>query len=221
MSDPAPSPGPGSHPGPADGGRRPPLVVGLTGGIGSGKTTVANHFAELGVTLVDTDLIAHQLTGPGGMAMPAIQAAFGAAVIAADGRLDRAAMRQLAFSDPAARRRLEAILHPLIRQESERQLGLATSPYAILVVPLLVEGGKPRERAQRVLVVDCRPQTQIERVMKRNSLPREQVEAILAAQATREQRLAAADDLIDNDGAPDTLAQRVRALHERYLALLA
>ena len=196
-------------------------MVGLTGGIGSGKTTVANHFAELGVTLVDTDLIAHQLTGPGGMAMPAIQAAFGAAVIAADGRLDRAAMRQLAFSDPAARRRLEAILHPLIRQESERQLGMATSPYAILVVPLLVEGGKPRERAQRVLVVDCRPQTQIERVMKRNSLPREQVEAILAAQASREQRLAAADDLIDNDGAPDTLAQRVRTLHERYLALLA
>ena len=196
-------------------------MVGLTGGIGSGKTTVANHFAELGVTLVDTDLIAHQLTGPGGMAMPAIQAEFGATVIAADGRLDRAAMRQLAFSDPAARRRLEAILHPLIRQESERQLAAATSPYAILVVPLLVEGGKPRERAQRVLVVDCQPQTQIDRVMKRNNLPREQVEAILAAQASRAQRLAAADDLIDNDGAPDTLAQRVRTLHERYLALLA
>jgi dephospho-CoA kinase len=196
-------------------------VVGLTGGIGSGKTTVANHFAELGVTLVDTDLIAHQLTGPGGMAMPAIQAEFGATVIAADGRLDRAAMRQIAFSDPAARRRLEAILHPLIRQESERQLAAATSPYAILVVPLLVEGGKPRERAQRVLVVDCQPQTQIDRVMKRNNLPREQVEAILAAQASRAQRLAAADDLIDNDGAPDTLAQRVRTLHERYLALLA
>ncbi|MBU6271791.1 MAG: dephospho-CoA kinase [Betaproteobacteria bacterium] len=197
------------------------MVVGLTGGIGSGKTTVANLFGELGVALVDTDLIAHQLTGPGGMAMPAIQAAFGPSVIAADGRLDRAAMRQLAFSDPAARRRLEAILHPLIRQESERQLGEATSPYAILVVPLLVEGGRPRERAQRVLVVDCQPQTQVERVMKRNNLPREQVEAILAAQASREQRLAAADDLIDNDGAPDTLPQRVRALHERYLALIA
>jgi dephospho-CoA kinase len=196
-------------------------VVGLTGGIGSGKTTVANHFAELGVTLVDTDLIAHQLTGPGGMAMPAIQTEFGATVIADDGRLDRAAMRQIAFSDPAARRRLEAILHPLIRQESERQLAAATSPYAILVVPLLVEGGKPRERAQRVLVVDCQPQTQIDRVMKRNNLPREQVEAILAAQASRAQRLAAADELIDNDGAPDTLAQRVRTLHERYLALLA
>ncbi len=195
-------------------------MVGLTGGIGSGKTTVANHFAELGVTLVDTDLIAHQLTGPGGMAMPAIQAEFGAGVIAADGRLDRAAMRQLAFSDPAARRRLEAILHPLIRQESERQLAAATSAYAILVVPLLVEGGRPRERAQRVLVVDCQPQTQIERVMKRNNLPREQVEAILAAQASRAQRLAAADDLIDNDGAPDTLAERVLALHQRYLALL-
>ncbi len=196
-------------------------MVGLTGGIGSGKTTVADRFAALGVTLVDTDLIAHGLTGPGGAAMAAIAAAFGAAVIAPDGRLDRAAMRELAFSDPPARKRLEAILHPMIRAESERQLSQAVSRYAILVVPLLVEGGKPRDRVQRVLVVDCRPETQIERVMRRNALAREQVLAILAAQASREQRLAAADDVIDNDGSPDTLAARVGALHEAYLLLAA
>lgn len=206
---------------PAPSGTRPRLVVGLTGGIGSGKTTVANRFAELGVTLIDADLIAHELTGPGGAAMPAIAQAFGPGVVAADGRLDRAAMRTQAFADPSARKRLEAILHPMIRAESERQLAAAASPYAILVVPLLVEGGRPRERAQRVLVVDCRPETQIERVMRRNGLPREQVLAILAAQASREQRLAAADDVVDNDGPPDGLDERVRALHERYLALAA
>jgi dephospho-CoA kinase len=200
---------------------RPRLVIGLTGGIGSGKTTVANRFAELGVTLVDADLIAHELTGPSGAAMPAIAQAFGPGVVAPDGRLDRAAMRALAFTDPGARKRLEAILHPMIRAESDRQLTAAASPYAILVVPLLVEGGRPRERAQRVLVVDCRPQTQVERVMRRNGLPHEQVMAILAAQASREQRLAAADDVIDNDGPPDSLGDRVRALHQHYLALAA
>ena len=196
-------------------------MVGLTGGIGSGKTTVADRFGALGVTLVDTDLIAHGLTGPNGAAMPAIRAAFGASVIAADGRLDRAAMRILAFSDPQARKRLERILHPMIRAESNRQLTASTSPYAILVVPLLVEGGKPRERVQRVLVVDCRPETQIERVMRRNGLPREQVVAILGAQASREQRLAAADDVLDNDAGTDPLDERVAALHQRYLALAA
>jgi dephospho-CoA kinase len=206
---------------PAPSGSRPRLVVGLTGGIGSGKTTVANRFAELGVALIDADLIAHELTGPEGAAMPAIAQAFGPGVVASDGRLDRAAMRTQAFADPGARKRLEAILHPMIRTESERQLAAAASPYAILVVPLLVEGGRPRERAQRVLVVDCRPETQIERVMRRNGLPREQVLAILAAQASREQRLAAADDVIDNDGPPEGLAERVRALHERYLELAA
>ncbi len=201
------------------GSTRPRLVIGLTGGIGSGKTTVANRFAALGVTLVDTDLIAHALTGPGGAAMPAIEQAFGAGVVAPDGRLDRAAMRSLAFGDPAARKRLEAILHPMIRAESERQLKAATSPYAILVVPLLVEGGRPRERAHRVLVVDCLPETQIARVIQRNGLPRDQVLAILAAQASREQRLAAADDIVDNDGPPDGLDARVLALHRHYLAL--
>jgi len=197
------------------------LVIGLTGGIGSGKSAAADLFRDFGAAIVDTDLIAHQLTAPHGAAMPAIEAAFGAGVVADNGALNRPAMRALAFEDPDARKRLEAILHPMIRDESERQLAQAASAYAILVVPLLVEGGKPRDRVQRVLVIDCRPETQIERVMRRNALPREQVLAILGAQASREQRLAAADDLIDNDGSPDTLDERVGALHQRYLALAA
>ena len=197
------------------------LIIGLTGGIGSGKSTVADRFAALGATLVDTDLIAHGLTGPGGAAMPAIRAAFGAAVIADDGRLDRAAMRALAFSDPAARKRLEAILHPMIREQSQREIEAATGCYVMLVVPLLVESGTWRERAHRLLVVDCPVEVQIERVMRRSQLAREQVLAILAAQATREARLAVADDRIDNGGEPAAIGPQVEALHAIYLALAA
>ena len=197
------------------------LIIGLTGGIGSGKSTVADRFAALGATLVDTDLIAHGLTGPDGAAMPAIRAAFGAAVIADDGRLDRAAMRALAFSDPAARKRLEAILHPMIRDQSQREIEAATGCYVMLVVPLLVESGAWRERAHRLLVVDCPVEVQIERVMRRSQLAREQVLAILAAQATREARLAVADDRIDNGGEPAAIGPQVEALHAIYLALAA
>jgi len=197
------------------------LIIGLTGGIGSGKSTVADRFAALGATLVDTDLIAHGLTGPDGAAMPAIRAAFGAAVIADDGRLDRAAMRALAFSDPAARKRLEAILHPMIREQSQREIEAATGCYVLLVVPLLVESGTWRERAHRLLVVDCPVEVQIERVMRRSQLAREQVLAILAAQATREARLAVADDRIDNGGEPAAIGPQVEALHAIYLALAA
>ena len=197
------------------------LIIGLTGGIGSGKSTVADRFAALGATLVDTDLIAHGLTGPDGAAMPAIRAAFGAAVIADDGRLDRAAMRALAFSDPAARKRLEAILHPMIREQSQRAIEAATGCYVMLVVPLLVESGTWRERAHRLLVVDCPVEVQIERVMRRSQLAREQVLAILAAQATREARLAVADDRIDNGGEPAAIDPQVEALHAIYLALAA
>ena len=197
------------------------LIIGLTGGIGSGKSTVADRFAALGATLVDTDLIAHGLTGPDGAAMPAIRAAFGAAVIADDGRLDRAAMRALAFSDPAARKRLEAILHPMIREQSQREIEAATGCYVMLVVPLLVESGTWRERAHRLLVVDCPVEVQIERVMRRSQLAREQVLAILAAQATREARLAVADDRIDNGGEPAAIGPQVEALHAIYLALAA
>ena len=201
---------------------RPALLVGLTGGIGSGKTTVANLFGELGVPLIDTDLIAHELTAPGGAAMPAITAEFGPAVVATDGSLDRAAMRRLAFDDPGARRRLEAILHPMIRAQTQRGIAqAAAAPYAIVVVPLLVEGGTWRGWLDRVIVVDCPVAVQIERVMRRSALPRDQVEAIIAAQATREQRLAAADDVVDNAGDPASLPQRVREIHERCLKLAA
>lgn len=199
---------------------RPALLIGLTGGIGSGKTTVANMFGELGVPLVDTDLIAHALTGPDGAAMPRIREAFGAEVVAADGRLDRAAMRALAFTDPGSRKRLEAILHPMIRDETSRQISAAAlHPYAIVVVPLLVEGGKAAQRFDRIVVVDCPVEVQIDRVMKRSGLPREQVEAIIAVQVERSARLAAADDVVDNGGDPADLPERVRALHARYLEL--
>jgi dephospho-CoA kinase len=196
------------------------FVVGLTGGIGSGKTTVADQLAALGASVVDTDAIAHELTGPGGAAMPAIVAEFGPGLAAVDdGRLDRAAMRELAFRDAGARRRLEAILHPMIRDTSAARIAAAPGAYVISAVPLLVESGNWKERFDRVLVIDCPEEVQIERVMRRNGLPREQVLAILAAQATRAQRLAAADDVIDNGGTPDSLPPRIDALHRRYLAL--
>ncbi|MEN9313920.1 MAG: hypothetical protein RIS35_313 [Pseudomonadota bacterium] len=198
---------------------RPRLLVGLTGGIGSGKTTVANLFAGHGVPLIDTDLIAHALTGPDGAAMPAIRETFGAAVIQADGRLDRDAMRALAFADIGNRRRLEAILHPMIRAETQRGIAeAAAAPYAIVVIPLLVESGNPTHWLDRVLVVDCPVEIQVERVMRRNGLAREQVEAIVAAQADRARRLAAADDILENAGAtPADLAERVEVLHADYL----
>jgi dephospho-CoA kinase len=195
-------------------------VVGLTGGIGSGKSAVADLFAAQGVPVVDTDAIAHALTAPGGAAMPAIRAEFGDGVASADGALDRAAMRAIVFADPSARKRLEAILHPMIRVESERQLaaGATGSPYAILMVPLLIESGNYRTRVDRIAVVDCAEETQIARVMGRNGLAREDVARILAAQATRAERLAAADDVINNDGMLEELAPRIEHLHRQYLA---
>jgi dephospho-CoA kinase len=200
------------------------LVVGLTGGIGSGKSAAADVFLRLGVPVVDVDVIAHELTGPGGAAMPQLQETFGDGVLASDGRLDRAAMRQLAFDDPAVRKRLEAVLHPLIRAESARRCARALAagaPYLVLVVPLLVESGDYRQRVQRIAVVDCPDELRIARVIARSGLPRSQVEAILAAQATRQERLAAADDVIGNEGGLDELAAQVEQLHQRYLALAA
>ncbi|SIT44454.1 dephospho-CoA kinase [Paraburkholderia ribeironis] len=196
------------------------FVVGLTGGIGSGKSTVANLFAAHGVPLVDTDLIAHRITAPHGLAMASIAAEFGAAFVAADGSLNRARMRELVFSDDSARRRLEAITHPLIRAETEREQREAQGPYVIVVVPLLVESGTWKNRVNRVLAVDCSVETQISRVMSRNGFSRAQVLAIIARQATREARLAAADDVIDNDNAPlDALEAQVDAQHRAYLSL--
>lgn len=198
-------------------GSRRRLVVGLTGGIGSGKTAVANIFAELGAGIVDTDAIAHALTAPNGAAIDAIRAAFGPAVLAADGSLDRSAMRNLAFADPAAKQRLEGILHPMIRAESDRQLRASHAPYLIWVVPLLVESNTYRQRVDRVLVVDCPESLQIARVMARSGLTEEQVKTIMAAQATRQRRLAAADDVVMNDAGLADLVPRVRDLHEAYL----
>jgi len=203
-------------------GARPALLVGLTGGIGSGKTTVANLFGALGVPLIDTDVIAHELTGPAGAAMAAIREAFGERVLAADGSLDRAAMRALAFEDTAARKRLESILHPMIREATMRGVAAAAaSPYAIVVVPLLVESGAWLQWLDRVLVVDCPVELQVSRVVQRSALARQQVEAILAAQASREQRLAAADDVVENAADVAALEPQVKALHTKYLEMAA
>jgi dephospho-CoA kinase len=195
------------------------LVVGVTGGIGSGKTTAVNLFEKLGASVVDTDAIAHALTQPGGAAIPAISEHFGTAYVQPDGGLDRGAMRSRVFSDPAARRELEGILHPMIRERSKAQVEAASGPYVLLVVPLLVEGGSYRSTVDRVLVIDCDEAQQVERVRRRSGLSEGQVRAIMATQATRAQRLQAADDVIHNDAGESELAERVRALHARYLSL--
>jgi dephospho-CoA kinase len=191
----------------------------LTGGIGSGKSSVARLFEARGVAVIDADALAHELTAPGGAAIPAIRAAFGPEVIDARGALDRERMRQRAFGDPAARKQLEAILHPMIRAESERRRAAATSAYVILMIPLLVESGEPRRRCDRVLVIDCPEEEQIRRVMLRSNLARAEVQAIMATQASRDERLAHADDVIDNRGDPSRLDAQVEALHARYLSL--
>ncbi len=192
--------------------------VGLTGGIGCGKSTVADQFGARGAAIVDTDLIAHALTGPAGAAMPAIITAFGPELASADGALERTRMRNLIYADPVAKRRLEAILHPMIRAETERQAGAAHAPYVMLVVPLLVESGGWRDRVARVAVIDCPEEVQIARVMARNGLSREQVCAIMATQTTRAARRAAADDIIDNAGSLAALAPQIDRLHDLYLA---
>ncbi|MBK9444668.1 MAG: dephospho-CoA kinase [Betaproteobacteria bacterium] len=194
------------------------FVVGLTGGIGSGKSTVADLFVQRGAALVDTDAIAHELTGPGGVAMPALCAAFGDAIRRPDGGLDRASMRRLVFADVTAKLRLEAILHPLIRRESERRCTSASAAYVILAVPLLIESGSYRERCDRILVVDCSEETQLSRVVARSGMEAAEVRAIMATQASRPVRLAAADDCIDNEGGPAALAEQVEKLHQAYLA---
>jgi dephospho-CoA kinase len=194
-------------------------VVGLTGGIGSGKTAAADEFARLGATIVDTDAIAHELTRPGGAAVEAIRRQFGAVYIDDAGAMDRARMRALVFSDPAARRRLEGLLHPLIRAESERRIAAAAGRYVVLVVPLLVESPGYRARVSRVLVVDSPEETQLERVQQRNGMTREAALAIVRSQAPRLERLAAADDVIDNSGTLAALHKQVAELHRKYLSL--
>lgn len=195
------------------------LVVGVTGGIGSGKTTVARLFQQRGATVVDTDEISHELTRAHGAAMPAIRARFGERYLEASGALDRSAMRTLAFQDAAARRDLESILHPLIREQSARLIRAAQTPYVLFVVPLLVETGGKRAGMDRVLVVDCPESIQVARTMQRSGLSESQVRTIMAAQATREQRLAHADDIIDNGSNEADLSDQVENLHHRYLSL--
>jgi dephospho-CoA kinase len=195
-------------------------VVGLTGGVGSGKSTVADFFVELGAALVDTDAIAHELTGLNGNAMPALLAAFGPSVANAAGAMDRAAMRQRVFADASARSVLEGILHPMIRQLSDQRCQSATAAYVILAVPLLVESATYRQRCDRILVVDCPENRQIERVMARNGLSADEVKAIMAAQASRTERLAVADDILMNDTDLPILKNRVLALHQKYLQYL-
>ena len=198
-------------------GQARPFSVGLTGGIGCGKTTVADMFGALGATLVDTDAIAHALTAPQGAAMPALLAEFGDAFATPEGALDRARMRELVFTDPAARVRLEAILHPRIREATAAAAALATGPYVIFVVPLLIESGTWAGRVTRVLAIDCSEATQVARVMARNHLSEAQVRAIMAAQVTRAVRLAAADDVILNDDGIEALRPQVERLHAFYL----
>lgn len=195
------------------------FVVGLTGGIGSGKSAVAELFARRGIFIVDTDAIAHELTASGGGAMRAIQASFGSDFITPEGALDRQRMRNLVFRDPQSKRLLESILHPRIRARSTELIASADSPYVILVVPLLVETGIDRTRYQRVLTVDCDEEKQIERVMQRNNLSTSEVRRVMATQATRAARLAVADDVLTNNAGLEDLAPKVDELHLRYLEL--
>lgn len=194
------------------------FVVGLTGGIGSGKSAAAEEFGRLGATVVDTDAIALELTRPGGAATGQVRSLFGDEYVDAEGAMDRAKMRALAFRDHAARKKLEQLLHPMIRAESERRIAAASGPYVIHVVPLLVESAGYRQRVARVLVVDCPESVQLERVRRRSGLSEDEVKRIIGAQIKREDRLAAADDVIDNSGTLDALHKQVRALHARYLA---
>jgi dephospho-CoA kinase len=194
------------------------FVVGLTGGIGSGKSAAADEFGRLGATIVDTDLIAHELTARGGAALPQIEKVFGKDFIAG-GAMDRKRMREHVFSDAQAKRRLESLLHPLIREESGRRIAAAPGPYVVHVVPLLIESPDYRKRVDRVLVVDAPEEVQVARVGARSGLSEDQVHSIMHTQAARAERLAAADDVIENSGSLEELRKQVAALHRKYLQL--
>jgi dephospho-CoA kinase len=201
----------------------PGLRIGLTGGVGSGKSTVAGMLKQLGAGVVDADVLVHELIGPGGAAIADCRAAFGPESIAADGGLDRAWMRAQVFSDAAARHKLETLLHPRVRATAEsRAAELAPAvPYVVLMIPLLVESGEWTSRVQRVLVVECTESTQIERVCRRPGIDRATALGIFAAQATRAARLAAADDLLFNEAPLDDLQARVERLHRHYVGFAA
>lgn len=194
------------------------LKIGLTGGIGSGKTTIADLFTELNVPVIDADDIAREVVAPGSQALEQIRHAFGEGVIAGDGSLDRGAMRELVFADTEQKRKLEAIVHPMVRQRILKRVASLDASYCIICVPLLVESGMV-DLVDRVLVVDCSVETQIERVTKRDRLDEKIVRAMIASQATREQRKALANDLIDNASTDSMLAEQVKKLHNLYLYL--
>ncbi len=192
-------------------------TVGLTGGIGSGKSTVADRFASHGVAIVDADVAAHRLTAPGGAAIEAIRDAFGSAFITEAGALDRTVMRAHVFGNADERRRLEAILHPMIRAACDRECEEATSPYVMLVIPLLFESKKRAGTVQRTLVIACDEAVQIARVMRRSGLTEFEVRAVMATQMPAVERIALADDVIDNSGDATALNAPIAALHRRYL----
>lgn len=200
-------------------GNKPPLLIALTGGIASGKTAVAELFAKLGVPVLDTDQIARDVVAPGMPALEQLVAEFGAEILDAQGKLDRARMRERVFSDPAQRRKLESITHPEIRAELARRSAAAGGDYQVHVIPLLVETGRA-DAYDRLLVVDCPQSAQIERLVARDGTSREQAEEILAAQVSREERLDAAHDVIENTGTLADLERFVQTLHRNY-ALLA
>ncbi|HEX7273742.1 MAG TPA: dephospho-CoA kinase [Casimicrobiaceae bacterium] len=198
-----------------------PYVVGVTGGIGSGKTAVANAFANLGIEVVDTDALAHRLSAVGQPGYAATRAALPQVPVRADGEIDRAALRRLVFADAQARARLEAALHPLIGAEARKQVEAWKGSYGLIVVPLLLERGGLRSIVDRILVVDCSAEQQVRRAVARSGLAPEEVRAIMATQWSRERRLAAADDVVDNAGEFDAIAPQVLALDRRYRELAA
>lgn len=191
-------------------------TVALTGGIGSGKSTVSDAFARFGIDVVDADVIARQVVAPGTQALAAIEQHFGADILNQDDSLNRRVLRDRVFASTPEKSWLNGLLHPLIHQQTQRQIAEATSPYVLWVVPLLVEN-QLQNKADRVLVIDVSPETQILRTMQRDGVSRQHAEQILAAQATREARLAVANDVIDNNGAPDAIASDVARLHAAYL----
>jgi dephospho-CoA kinase len=197
------------------------LKVGVTGGLGAGKTTVSRMFAGLGVPVVDTDEISRELTASGGKAIPAIRNAFGDAVFSAGGSLNRAALRAQILADEAAKRRLEDILHPLIRTQVESRMEAVEAPYVLVVIPLLVETGAYDKMLDRVLVVDCSEQTQLQRSLARGGWSEAEILAMMARQAGRKDRLARADDVIDTDCGLEELSGRVSALDQKYRLLSA
>ena len=197
-----------------------PFTIGLTGGIGSGKSTVARIFAGLGAAVVDADVAAREVIEPPSAALAAIRDRFGPEILTPDGRLDRSRLRKLVFADETERAWLESLLHPLIAERIAGQIAGAAGAYCLLVSPLLLETSQ-RQLVDRVLAVDVSRQTQLERTLRRDSGERQTIAAIIDAQMSREQRLAAADDIIDNEGGEDSLPQQVQALHRRYVAISA